>query len=205
MAAPLMAAPTASHAEAVVPAPSGVYVVDPTHANVLFQVSHLGLAPYTARFDTVDATLTLDVDNPANSSVTASVDVGSVSTNYQGSKPFDQTLAFGPKFFNGNEFPKITFTSTGIEQTGDKTATITGDLEMLGVTKPITLAAELTGALGNHPFAPGNPPAVGFTAEGVIDRTDWNFTHLTNALPGGALAVGTEVRILIQAEFIKGE
>lgn len=187
-----------------VPVPAGVYQLDKTHANVLFQVVHAGLAPYTARFDRLDGALTLDPANPENSSVTATIEAGSVNTNYPGTKDFNGEISFNEKFLNANAFPDITFTSTAVELTSPNTAEITGDLTMLGVTKPITLDAELTGALEKHPFAKGKP-AIGFTAEGVLDRTEWGFTNLSNTMPGldGAAIVGTEVRVMIQAEFVK--
>lgn len=189
-----------------VTAPSGEYALDKTHANVLFQVKHAGLAPYTARFDRLDATLTLNVEDPSQSVVTATIDSGSVNTNYPGEKDFSGEISNSEKFLNAREFPEITFTSTAVEPTGDRTATITGDLTMLGVTKTVTLDAELTGSLASHPFA-GGKPAVGFVAEGVLDRTEWGLTNLTNTMPPleGAAIVGAEVTVMIQAEFVKAD
>lgn len=204
LAGALLAAPLGAAAK--IAAPSGAYTLDPTHANIVFQVSHAGLSPYTARFDEFDATLTLDVDDPSKSAVTATVKTGSVNVNYRGEKAFQEKLAYDKKFLNGKTHPEITFTSTKVDVTGEKTATISGDLTMLGVTKPITLDATLTGALAEHPFA-GKKPAVGFTANGVIDRTEWGFTHLANTMPGleGLPIVGPEVTIMIQAEFVKAD
>lgn len=203
LGAALLSAPLS--ADAKISAPSGEYVLDPTHANVVFQVTHMGLSPYTARFDKLDAKLVLDVENPQNSSVTATVDVGSVSTNYSGDKDFNGEIAFNEKFLNGKAFPKIEFASKKVTQTSETTATIIGELTMLGVTKEISLDAELTGSLAAHPFI--GKPAVGFVATGVIDRTAWGFTHLTSTMPqiDPKPIVSPEVTILIQAEFLKAD
>ena len=113
---------------------------------------------------------------------------------------------FDEKFLNGKKFPKIEFKSKKVTQTSESTATITGDLTLLGVTQEITLDAQLTGSLAAHPFA-GGKPAVGFTATGEIDRTAWGFKHLANTMPpiAPAAIVSPEVSISIQAEFVKAD
>lgn len=198
------ALPTLAPAQDVA-APSGAYVLDKTHANLLFQVVHMGLSPYTARFDRFDAALTLNVEDPSKSAITASVDVGSVSTNYAGEKNFNEEIAFDSKILNGKEFPKIEFVSKSITQTSATTATITGDLTMLGVTKEIELNAELTGSVASHPFA--GKPAVGFVASGEIDRTAWGMSYLASPIPqiAPAAIVAPQVKVMIQAEFVKAD
>ncbi len=186
------------------PIPSGAYALDPTHASVTWKISHLGLSNYTARFTQFDIALTLDTENPANSSVTATIDPTSVETDYPGEKDFDGEVANDAKFLNAGAFPAITFTSTSVEPTGDNTAKVTGDLTMLGVTKPVTLDVTLNSALEQHPFA--KKPAVGFSAVGALDRTEWGLTHLSNTLgEGGNQIVGSSVQVLIEAEFVKAE
>lgn len=183
---------TAAHAD--VPVPSGAYVMDNTHASLTFRINHLGLSNYTARFTDFDINLNLDVDNPENSTVTATVNPTSVRTDYPGEKDFDGEIANDANFFNAGQFPEVTFASTSVEKTGDNTATITGDLTMLGTTLPITLDATLVGALEQHPFV--GSPAVGFSATGTLDRSDFGMTHL---IPN----VGDAVTFIIEAEFIK--
>lgn len=204
LAVAIIAAPLAANA-ADVKAPSGKYALDKTHANIILQVNHLGLSPYTARFDAFDATLDLNVEDPTKSSVTATVDVGSFSTNFPGEEDFDGKVATDEKFLNGKKFPSIAFASKKVTQTSETTATITGDLTMLGVTKEITLDAQFIGSVADHPFA--KKPAVGFVASGVIDRTAWGFNHLAVTIPAIAPAqiVSSEVSISIQAEFVKAD
>ena len=180
-----------SHSD--VPVPSGAYKMDPTHASIVWRVDHLGLSMYTARFTKFDMNLDLNVEDPAKSSVTATIDPTSIRTDYPGQKDFDGNLATQPNFFNAGTFPEITFTATGIEMTGDKTAKIMGDLTMLGKSIPVTFDAELHGALAQHPFA--KAPAVGFSATGTIDRAAFGMSAVPN--------IGAEVEVMIQAEFLK--
>lgn len=185
-------------------AESGVYKLDKTHASVVWSVQHLGLSNYTARFEDFDIQLTLDAEDVTKSSVTATIDPRSVSTGFPGEKDFNAEISDDGRFFNAGEFPDVTFTSTGIERTGETTAKITGDLTMLGITRPVTLDATLVGALDSHPF--GNRPAVGFEATAVLDRTDFGMTAFANALgDGGPSIVSPEVTVTINAEFIKAE
>lgn len=186
-------------------AESGVYKLDKTHASVIWSVQHLGLSNYTARFDEFDIKLTLDVDDVTKSSVSATIDPRSVNTGFPGEKDFNAEISDDGRFFNAAEFPEVTFASTSIERTGESTATITGDLTILGVTRPITLEAELVGALDAHPLA-GTRPAVGFSATGVFDRTTFGMDAFSNSLgEGGPPIVSPEVTVTINAEFIKAE
>lgn len=176
--------------------PSGKYALDKTHASVNATVKHLGLAPYSLRFKTFDISIELDADDISKSTVSATIDPKSVETLFPGAKDFNGEVA---GFLGGDQM--ISFKSTKVEKTGDNTATITGDLTMLGVTKEITLEAELSGFIAQHPFA--KKPAVGFTAQGVFDRTEFGSNQLANELPNGASIVSKEVEIVVSAEFVK--
>lgn len=177
-------------------APSGAYKLDPTHASITWKVGHLGLSNYTARFATFDIELTLDVENPANSAVSATIDPTSVRTDFPGAKDFDGEIA-GEKILNAGAFPEITFVSKSVDVTGDNTATITGDLMLAGVTQEVSLDAVLNGSLESHPFA--KVPAVGFSATGSLDRTVFGVDFLAPQV------VAPVVTFAIEAEFIKAE
>lgn len=179
--------------------PSGVYELDLGHASIVWKIDHLGLSNYTARFNDFDATLNFDVENPANSSVTVTIDPTSVDTDYPyaDQKDFNAALVNQENFFNASVFPDITFQSTGIEVTGDRTGKITGDLTLLGITRPVTLDVTMNGFLEEHPFA-GGIPAVGFSGTTTITRSDWG-------MDWGIGNIGDEVEILIEAEFVKAQ
>jgi polyisoprenoid-binding protein YceI len=171
-------------------APSGTYGLDRGHASILWKINHLGLSNYTARFTDFDATLMLNAEDITKSRVTATVTANSVETDYNGAEDFNGKLE--EQAFKAAEFPTISFASTAVEQTGPNTGKVTGDLTMLGVTKPITLDVTFNGNLVPHPFA--QVPAVGFTATGVITRSQWG---VNNWLPN----IGDAVELEIQAEF----
>lgn len=175
---------------------AGTYKLDRSHASLTWKVSHLGLSFYTARFTKFDATLNIDPAKPETAKLSVEVDTTSIRTDYPfaSRKDFDKELIESPNFFNAKKFPKITFVSTKVERTGDKTAKITGDLTLLGVTKPVTLDVTLNAAI-MHPFA--KKPAMGFSGTAKIKRSDFGMTHL---VPN----VGDDVTLLVEVEFIQG-
>jgi polyisoprenoid-binding protein YceI len=174
---------------------AGAYQLDPTHASVTFKISHFGLSNYTARFTKIDAKVNYDPAHPEKSTVEASVNPASIRTDYPAPEKvdFDKELG-GEKWFNVAKFPDVTFKSTKIEVTGKNTAKITGDLTLLGVTKSVTLDTVLNLALDAHPFT--KAPALGISATATIDRTAFG-------LSAYAPNVGAEVKLLIEAEFLK--
>lgn len=195
------AAPDAASAIADLPAyptsvdlPAGAYRLDPRHATVSFRIRHMGLSWFTARFDSEAGELTLDPEDPARSRLTASVDANSVSTavlNRDGERAFDRQIG---RALGAEATRQITFTSTSIERTGAHTARVTGDLTMNGQNHPATLDATFLGA-AIDPLR-GAQTVLGFSAHGVIDRSQWGVTEWT------AFA-GNEVQIVIEAEFVK--
>lgn len=177
--------------------PAGTYKLDPTHASLTWKVDHLGLSSYTARFTKFDATLEFDPAAMDKSKLSVTVDPMSIRTDYPlaETKDFDKKLATDPEYFNAEFFSDITFTSTAIEMTGDKTAKVTGDLTLLGETKPVTIDVTLNGAMAEQPFV--KKPALGFSGKTVIKRSEFGFTKL---IP----MIGDDVTLLIEAEFLGG-
>ena len=182
-------------------APAGAYKLDLTHASITWKVMHLGLANYTARFAKWDADLNFDPTDPSKNTVSVTIDPKSVRTDYPFAKTkdpqgktedFDKKVATDPTYFNAAKFPAITFKSTGVERTGEKTAKVTGDLTLLGVTKPVIIDATFNGGM-KELF--GQPiGAVGFSGVTTIKRSEFGFT-------AGAPYVADDVQVLIEAEF----
>jgi polyisoprenoid-binding protein YceI len=165
------------------------YKLDPTHTSVLFIVNHLGFSDYQGRFGGVTGELTLDRENPSASSATITIDLNQIDS---GVEALDNHMK-SADFFNVEEFPTATFTSTSVELVGDNAATVTGDLTLLGETKPLVLDVSLSGE-GTHPMT--GDEVVGFSADGVVTRTDYGMDFL---VPG----VGDEVTLQISSEFLK--
>lgn len=162
------------------------YTIDPTHTTVIWSANHLGFSKPHGLFPLVEGTITVDEAAIANSKVDVTIKTGLIVT---GIEKFDAHLK-NADFFNVDKFPTATFKSTKVEKTGSKTAKVTGDLTLLGVTKPVTLDVTLN-QKGEHPM--NKKQTVGFSATGTIKRSDFGINY---ALPN----VSDEVPLIIEAE-----
>ena len=176
-------------AQAAVGVPSGAYVLENTHGYITFSYSHLGFSRPQVGFNTFTVDLDLNAEDPAKSSVKVDIDANSIDSRVA---EFDGHLK-GDKFFATAAHPGISFESTGITMNSDTTASITGNLTIKGVTKPVTLEATLNKA-AEHPMR--KVPTLGLNATAKVLRSDWG---LSEYVP----MVGDEVDIIISVELIK--
>lgn len=167
-----------------------VYTLDPTHTTVGWSANHLGFSNPLGLFSMIEGTLTLDESAPEKSSVEATISIANLFT---GNPKFDEHLK-NKDFFNASEFPKATFKSTKVEKTGDKTAKVTGDLTILGVTKPATLDVTFN---KSGVFPMNQKPTVGFSATTTIKRSEWGMGY------GIEHGVSDDVKLVIEAEANK--
>lgn len=190
MKSTVFAAALALAAPAAIAAPEN-YVLDASHSQVIFSYNHLGFSTSYAMFSGFEGEILFDQDSPANSSVSVSMPIASMLTGWQ--ERFDHFMS--PDFFGAQDGDTAAFSSTSIEVTGEKTAKITGDLTLNGVTKPVVLDAVLNQA-GDHPMA--NKPWLGFDATTTVVRSDFNL---------GAFApyVSDELDVKISVEAMKTE
>jgi polyisoprenoid-binding protein YceI len=171
----------------------GRYTVDAGHTLVKWEVDHLGFTPYFGLFGDVTGTLDLDPTNPSAAKVDVTIPVAKVTTASPGlTSHLLRAAAEGQAahFFGANP-ADARFVSTAVAVSGQE-ATITGDLTLNGVTRPVTLAAKFYGAGKGM----GNKENVGFTATGAIKRSDYSISY---GLPG----VGDVVKLEIVAAFVK--
>ena len=183
LVAALTAAPAFAEAEK--------YVLDPSHSQIVFTYNHLGYSTSTGMFSGFDGEIQFDQANPAASSVTVAFPVKTMLTGWQAR--FDHLMS--PDFFDATEDETVSFTSTGIEVTDEKTAKITGDLTLNGVTKPVVLDAVLNQA-GEHPME--KKPWAGFNGSTTLLRSDYNLGMF-------APFVSDEVQVTISIEATKAE
>lgn len=169
------------------PAQAAEYTIDPDHSHANFLVDHFGFSTIYGRFNEESGVIVFDPDNIEASSVEVVIQTASVDTNHV---ERDEHLR-SPDFFNSDEFPEMTFTSTKVEKTGDNTGKIAGDLTFLGVTKEVTFDAVFNGT-GSFPWDESTE-VVGFSATTIIDRTDFGMTY-------GAGGIGDEIQVVLQAE-----
>jgi polyisoprenoid-binding protein YceI len=186
LAAPLCAAAAAP--TSIADLEGGHYVLDPRHASVIARVNHMGVSLYTLRFDTIDGSFEYDPAHPERTRVEASVDPASLDVNA------DYGKQFAEEFLSVSKFPKATFVSTGIQPGVGAQGEMTGELTLMGVTKPVTFNVTLVGS-GHEPLPlPLGRRAAGFEATTTIKRSDFGSTFLNNM-------VGDDVTLQIEAEF----
>jgi polyisoprenoid-binding protein YceI len=173
--------------------PAGQYQLEKPHASLTFGVTHLGLSQYTLRFADFDATLDFDPANPAASRVSAVINAMSVRSDHPTDAGWDGRI--GSDLLQGGTFPQITFTSTAVDVTGPYAGRVTGDLTLMGVTKPVTLDVTYNGSMASAALY-GGRAAVGFSASGRFKRSDFGSTRY-------AEFVGDEVTVRIEAEFTR--
>ncbi len=116
------------------------YKIDPVHSTIGFSLRHL-VSKFTGSFSTVSGSLTVDRDNLEQSSVEATIDVGSVNTADEKRNAHVK----GDDFFAFAKFPTMTFKSTSWKKTGEDAFDVTGDLTIKDVTKPVVLKVKLLG------------------------------------------------------------
>lgn len=187
LAATVLALPLAVSAD-LSDVPSGEYKLDNYHGYITFTYTHLGFSNPRAGFNRFDTKLTLDSSNPERSKVEVTIDATSIDSRVA---EFNDHLN-SADFFNTSEYPTITFRSTKVEATGANTFNVTGDLTILGTTKPVTLATTINKA-GNHPMQ--NVPAVGVSASTTLLRSEWG-------LGAYVPAVSDEVELSIEVELL---
>lgn len=163
------------------------YTLDPSHTTVIWEANHFQFSNPHGLLSMIDGKVTLDETNPAASTVEATWNSKNLFT---GNPKFDQHLQ-SKDFFNIGEFPTAIFKSTKVEPAADnKSAKVTGNLTLLGVTKPVTLDVTFNHK-GEHFMT--KKPTVGFTATGVIKRSEFGMGF-------GVPNVSDDVKITIEAE-----
>ncbi|GGX76638.1 YceI family protein [Streptomyces minutiscleroticus] len=193
---------TASAATATAPAPvnpelaalTGEYTIDPSHTTIGFTARHAMVTNVKGRFLDFTGTLRLDGSDPARSTASIDVVMDSIDT---GSADRDGHLK-SADFFKTEEFPSMTFRSTSVEALGGDDYRITGDLSILGTTKPLTIDLEFNGA-AKDPF--GNE-RVGFEGKAELLRSEWGLTW-NAALETGGVLVSDKIKLNFDISAVK--
>lgn len=170
---------------------AGTWAIDPVHSEVGFSVRHMMVSKVRGKFSAFEGTITTP-DNPLESSVEATIDLSSITT---GNEQRDAHLR-SSDFFDVESHPQMTYRSTRVRaENGDYL--LDGQLTILGVTRPITLAIELNGI---GPDAYGGTRA-GFTATGEINRSDFG-VNWNAAIEGGGVVVSDKVALSLEIEAV---
>ena len=173
---------------------AGTWTLDPSHTSMELSVRHMMVATVRGRVEPRGGTLHLATDDPSRSSVEVEIDAASINTGH-GDR--DAHLR-SPDFLDVERFPTLRFRSTAVDDRGDGSFVLRGDLTVKDVTKPVSLECELGGVV-RDPF--GND-RIGFSAAGTIDRTAFGL-RWNAALENGGVVVGDKVKLTLDAEFTK--
>ena len=146
------------------------------------------------RFGEISGTLHLDEADVTNSAIDVTINVASVDTR---DEKRDAHLR-SADFFDVENFPIMTFKSTKVEQNSKDRLSITGDLKIRDISRPVVLDAELGGRGGT----PWGSEVISYSAETTISRRDWNM-EFNIPLDGGGVVVGDKVKIAVEFEAIK--
>ena len=167
------------------------YIIDPSHANITWFCNHFGFSDVSGTFGSVEGQIFFDETNPAQSFVKTVIKTDSLVT----AVPKLTEHLKSKDFFNTEKFPEAKFESMSVKKAGKKTGFITGNLTLLGVTKPVKLKTVFNKKAVNQ-FT--QKRTVGFSGEATIKRSDFGMKY---GLPG----VADEVKIFIEVEAIHEE
>ncbi|MET8569029.1 YceI family protein [Streptomyces sp. NPDC004783] len=173
---------------------TGDYQIDPSHSTIGFVARHAMVTNVKGKFLDFTGTLRLDGTDPSRSTASLDVTMDSIDT---GSADRDGHLK-SADFFKTDEFPAMTFRSTKAEALGGDDYRITGDLTILGTTKPLTIDLEFNGS-ATDPF--GNE-RVGFEGKAEILRSEWGLTW-NAALETGGVLVSDKIKLNFDISAIK--
>ena len=188
---------TAVAALALVPAlalaQASAWSIDSSHTRTGFSVKHLVISDVKGEFGKTEGKVQLDEGDVSRSSVEVTIPAASIDTR---DAKRDAHLK-SADFFDVEKFPTITFKSTKVVAGKDGVISVTGDLTMHGVTKPVTLEGEVTKAITD----PWGLTRRGVTLTGKLDRKAWGISW--GKVTDVGAVVGDEVKLDIQAEIVK--
>ena len=171
----------------------GKWTFDPLHTQVEFSAKHLGMMTVRGHFAEVTATGDLYPDQPERSKVDVTINTASIRTH---NEQRDNDLR-GSYFLEIEKYPTIAFKSTKIETKGDDKGTLTGDLTIKGVTKPVTLNVVKYGEFND----PGMGHRIAYAAETKINRQDFNMKF--DGMLDGKFVVSNDILINIEGELLE--
>jgi polyisoprenoid-binding protein YceI len=173
---------------------TGTYAIDPTHRRIGFVARHAMVTKVRGSFNEFEGSGYFDAESPTSSRLQLTIQAASIDTR---NADRDGHLKSND-FFDMETYPTITFTSTAVEQVDPESYRVTGDLTIKGVTKPVTVDFEFTGAatdpFGNH--------RIGFEGKTTVNRKDWG-VNWNAALEAGGVLVSEKVTLEFEVSAIR--
>ncbi|MBN8665163.1 MAG: YceI family protein [Chitinophagales bacterium] len=170
------------------------YKIDAAHSEINFKVKHLMITNVTGNFTQFDATMEAAADDFSDAKISFEADVNSINTN---NEQRDGHLK-SDDFFNAEQFPKLTFVSSGLQKKSDSEYALTGDLTIRNITKTVTLDVEFGGTMTD----PWGQQKAGFEINGKINRKDFDLKWTATTEAGG-IVVSDEVKLQLAVQMIK--
>ena len=174
----------------------GAWKFDPYHTQVEFSAKHLGMMTVRGHFAEVTVTGDVQPDEPERSAVEVTINTASIRTH---NEQRDNDLR-SSNFLEVDQYPTITFKSTGVETTGPDRYRLTGDLTIKGTTRPVSLNVIKYGEF-NDPNMMGH--RIGYAAETTINRKDFGMRF--EMVLDGKFIVSNEVQINIEGELVEAK
>jgi polyisoprenoid-binding protein YceI len=165
---------------------TGTYTIDPGHSRVGFVARHAMVTKVRGGFNEFAGSFTVDADDPSASTAELTIEAASIDTR---NADRDAHLRSND-FFDMEQHPQLTFVSTAVEQRGETDYRVTGDLSLRGVTRPVTIDLEFTGAAVD----PWGNTRVGFEGRTQVNRKDWGL-NWNAALEAGGVLVSEKVTL----------
>jgi polyisoprenoid-binding protein YceI len=169
--------------------------IDPGHSAAQFKVKHMMISNVKGEFTSLKGRLQLDEQNVENSRIEAEIEAATINTR----EPQRDAHLKSADFFDVEKFPTLSFHSTKVSKKDGDELSVTGDLSIRGVTRPVTFAVEGPSAPAKDPW--GNT-RIGLSATTKINRKDFGLTW-NAALETGGILVGDEVTITLDVQFVK--
>ena len=170
------------------------WVLDPIHSELSFKIKHLMITNVSGSFKNFNAEVETEGEDFTTGEFNLTADVASITTN---NEQRDAHLR-NSDFFEVDKYPRMKFKSTRIHKVDGNTFSVSGDLTLRGITKPVILNVEYSG-LTKDPW--GNE-RVGFTVTGKINRSDWG-VNFNGVLETGGVMLGEEVKINSEIQMVK--
>lgn len=171
--------------------------IDPVHTNAEFKVRHMMITNVKGQFTGINGEITLDHNDLTKSHVDASIEAASINTR----EPDRDTHLRSADFLDVENFPTLSFVSTGISRTGVGELEVEGDLTIHGVTKRVAFSVEGPTQAEKDPW--GNV-RIGLSAQTKINRKDFGLTW-NSTLETGGILVGEDVTITLEVQAVKAD
>jgi polyisoprenoid-binding protein YceI len=184
---------TATDSTATLASATGTWTIDSAHTNLGFSARHAMVAKVRGGFADFAGTFVIDGADLSASTAELTIQAASIET-----KNADRDAHLkSPDFLDVENFPTITFASTAINVDGSD-VTVTGDLTIHGVTKPVEIAYEFVGISQD----PWGQTKIGFEGTTKISRKDFGLVY-NAALETGGVLIGDEIKLTLDVEATK--